>query len=285
MGAAHGPPGDGGAVVTARGAAVAFGPRVLWQDLDLAVAPGEFLAVLGPNGAGKSTFLKAVLGQQALSAGALSVAGRAAGHNNRAVGYIPQQRAMDAGLPLRARDVVALGIDGHRWGLRRRRQSDRRRAEEALDAVGGSAYADAPVGLLSGGEQQRVRVAQAIATDPTVLLCDEPLLSLDLLHQRAVSSIISRRRREHGTAVLFVTHEINPVLDQVDRVLYIANGQHRLGTPQEVMNSPTLSELYGTAVDVLTVRGRIIVVGTPDGPDPTSDHHHVQTPLPTEASR
>jgi zinc/manganese transport system ATP-binding protein len=265
--------GSAAPVLAARGAALAFGDRVLWSGLDLDLAPGEFLAVLGPNGAGKSTLLKAVLGQQALSAGELLVDGRPPGRGSRSVGYVPQQKSMDAATPLRARDLVGLGLDGHRWGLGRRSAADRRRIDEALRAVGAADYAEAPIGLLSGGEQQRVRIAQALATDPRVLLCDEPLLSLDLRHQRAVSEMIDRRRREHGTGVVFVTHEINPVLDLVDRVLYIANGQHRLGTPGEVMTSETLSALYGTPVDVVTVRGRIVVVGTPDHAAGPCEHH------------
>jgi zinc/manganese transport system ATP-binding protein len=258
-------------VLSARGAGVGFGDRVLWRDLDLDLAPGEFLAVLGPNGAGKSTFLKAVLGSQPLSAGRLEVAGRAPGRGNRAIGYVPQQKSMDAATPLRARDLVGMGIDGARWGPGRRTGEQRRRIAEALEAVGAAGYADAPVGLLSGGEQQRVRIAQALVGDPALLLCDEPLLSLDLGHQRAVSETIDRRRREHQTAVVFVTHEINPVLDLVDRVLYLVGGRHRLGTPDEVMTSENLSELYGTPVDVLRLRGRLVVVGAPDA---GTEHHH-----------
>jgi zinc/manganese transport system ATP-binding protein len=261
-------------VLHARDAAVAYGERVLWAHLDLDLAPGEFLAVLGPNGAGKSTLLKAALGRLPLSAGSLEVAGRPPGKGNRAVGYVPQQKSMDAATPLRARDLVAMGLDGHRWGLPRRSRDERLRVDRALAEVGADGYADAPIGLLSGGEQQRVRIAQALAADPALLLADEPLLSLDLGHQRAVSEIIDRRRREHGTAVVFVTHEINPVLELVDRVLYIVDGEHRLGTPREVMTSANLSELYGTPVDVLEVRGRIVVVGAPDHPAGPSHHHH-----------
>jgi zinc/manganese transport system ATP-binding protein len=255
---------------------MSFGDRVLWRGLDLELQPGEFLAVLGPNGAGKSTLLKAVLGQQPLSAGQLLIDGRSPGRGSDRVGYVPQQKSMDAATPLRARDLVALGIDGHRWGLRRRSAEQRQRIAAALEAVGATGYADAPVGLLSGGEQQRVRIAQALATDPALLLCDEPLLSLDLRHQRAVADMIDRRRREHDTAVVFVTHEINPVLDLVDRVLYIAGGGHRIGPPGEVLTSQTLSELYRTPVDVLNVRGRVVVVGTPDEPGGCS--HHDLTP-------
>jgi len=265
-------------VLRARDAAVAYGERVLWQHLDLDLAPGEFLAVLGPNGAGKSTLLKAALGRLPLSAGSLEVAGRPAGKGNRAIGYVPQQKSMDAATPLRARDLVAMGLDGHRWGLPRHGRDERLSVGRALAEVGADGYADAPIGLLSGGEQQRVRIAQALVADPALLLADEPLLSLDLGHQRAVSEIIDRRRREHGTAVVFVTHEINPVLELVDRVLYIVDGEHRLGTPREVMSSANLSELYGTPVDVLEVRGRIVVVGAPDHPAGPSHHHHDEEP-------
>ncbi|MCU1670563.1 MAG: Zinc import ATP-binding protein [Blastococcus sp.] len=260
-------------VLSARGAAVGFGDRVLWRDLDLDLAPGEFLAVLGPNGAGKSTLLRTILGHQPLAAGQLLVAGRPPGRGNRAIGYVPQQKSMDTATPLRARDLVAMGIDGTRWGPRRRSAEDRRRITAALAEVGASGYADAPIGLLSGGEQQRVRIAQALAADPKLLLADEPLLSLDLGHQRAVSEIIDRRRREHHAAVVFVTHEINPVLGLVDRILYLVGGRHRLGTPAEVMTSANLSELYQTPVDVLEVRGRIVVVGAPDHPAGPSQHH------------
>ena len=264
-------------VLSASGAAVAFGDRVLWSGLDLDLAPGEFLAVLGPNGVGKSTFLKAVLGQQQLTAGRLLLGGRPVEGRRGVgadVGYVPQQRSMDAATPLRARDLVGLGLDGSRWGIGRRSAADRRRIDEALAAVGATAYADAPIGLLSGGEQQRVRIAQALAGDPSLLLCDEPLLSLDLRHQRAVAGMIDRRRRNSGTAVVFVTHEINPVLEMVDRVLYIAGGQHRLGAPGEVLTSSTLTELYRTPVDVLEVRGRIVVVGTPDQPGGCAHEDH-----------
>jgi len=259
--------------VRLRGARLAYGPRVLWDGLDLDVAPGEFLAVLGPNGSGKTSLLQVLLGMRQLSAGTVQVAGRRAGRGFARLGYVPQQRPMDPQLPLRGRDLVALGLDGHRWGLAVRpaaRREHRRLVDAALAAVGASGYAGAPVGRLSGGEQQRLRVAQALVGDPSVLLCDEPLLSLDLAHQRTVASLIDARRRGHGTTVLFVTHEINPILPYVDRVLYLVDGRFRIGTPDEVMSSATLSQLYRTEVDVLRIRGRIVVVGGQDG----ADAHH-----------
>jgi zinc/manganese transport system ATP-binding protein len=250
------------AAVSLRGAGVRFGERTLWDGLDLDVAPGEFVAVLGPNGSGKTTLVRVLLGLLPLSAGEVRVGGAVPRRGDPSIGYVPQQKALDADLPLRGRDLVGLGLDGHRRGLGLRgRRERRRRVDEALAAVHGTAYADAPVGRLSGGEQQRLRVAQALVGDPAVLLCDEPLLSLDLAHQRVVTELIDRRRRSAGTAVLFVTHEINPVLPLVDRVLYLVDGRFRVGPTDEVMTSQVLSELYRTDVDVLRLRDRIVVVG------------------------
>ncbi|MGH3801193.1 MAG: metal ABC transporter ATP-binding protein [Pseudonocardiaceae bacterium] len=250
--------------VRLRGARLAYGPRVLWDSLDLDVAPGEFLALLGPNGSGKTSLLRVLLGLQPLSAGTVAIRGQPVRRGNRTVGYIPQQRALDPTLTLRSRDLVGLGLDGHRWGFGLPSARRRARVLEALDAVGARHYADAPVGLLSGGEQQRLRVAQALVGGPDLLLCDEPLLSLDLAHQQVVSELIDARRRTARTAVLFVTHDINPVLPAVDRVLYLVDGRFRIGTPDEVMNSATLSQLYRTDVDVIKVRGRLLVIGTPE---------------------
>ncbi|MFB7721094.1 metal ABC transporter ATP-binding protein [Nocardia sp. NPDC056100] len=246
-------------------ARLAYGARTLWQGLDLEVAPGEFIAVLGPNGSGKTSLLKMLLGQVALSDGTAEIAGSPARLGNSDIGYIPQQKTMDAGVQLRGVDLVGLGVDGHRWGLGfRGRKERKRKVAQAIADVGAEKYAYAPIDALSGGEQQRLRVAQALAGDPSVLLCDEPLLSLDLANQRLVSELIDKRRRTHDTAVLFVTHEINPILPLVDRVLYLVDGKFRIGTPDEVMTSEVLSELYRTQVDVLRVRGRLVVVGTGD---------------------
>ncbi len=257
-------------VVRLRGASLRFGDRLLWDGLDLDIAPGEFLAVLGPNGSGKTTMLRTLMGLQELSSGTVEVAGKPATRGSRKVGTIPQQRSFDDNTPLRARDLVALGIDGHKWGIRLGRKAMRKRVDALLELVGATAYAERPVGVLSGGEQQRLRAAQALADDPRLLLCDEPLLSLDLHHQQAVSSLIHRQACDHGAAVVFVTHEINPILQYVDRVLYLAGGRFHVGTPKEVMRSEVLSELYGSPIEVFESNGRIVVVGMPE----TVNHAH-----------
>ena len=255
------------------GAALAYGRRTVWSGLDLDVAPGEFVAVLGANGSGKTSLMRVVLGLQPLSAGRIEVAGRPVQRGSDDIGYVPQQRRADPLTPLRARDVVGQGLDGHRWGIGRPSGERRRRIAAALASVGAAEFADVPIGLLSGGEQQRIRIAQALVADPPLLLCDEPLLSLDLSSQRTVTSLVDRRRRDRNTAVLFVTHEINPVLPYVDRVLYLAGGRFRIGTVDEVLNSATLSELFGAPIEVVRVGGRILVAGIPETPSEAHCDH------------
>jgi zinc/manganese transport system ATP-binding protein len=246
--------------------------RELWKDLDLTVDAGEFIAVLGPSGSGKTTLLRAILGLRPLSEGRIQVDSRPVRRGNKRVGYIPQQRPFPLGTSLRARDLVALGVSGTRFGVPVPRRGDRARVDELLDAVGAASYADDPVGSLSGGEQQRLRIGQALADRPSLLLCDEPLSSLDLKNQRAVVSIIDEQRRATGAGVVFVTHDINPVLGTVDRILYIAGGRFRLGTPDEVLRSDVLSDLYGAPVEVVRTAGRLLVAGVPEG-EPHHPHH------------
>ncbi|MEP7178326.1 MAG: ABC transporter ATP-binding protein [Pseudonocardiales bacterium] len=262
--------------VRLRDAALRFGRRELWGGLDLDVAPGEFLAVLGPNGSGKTTLVKVLLGLQRLSEGTVEVCGRSPRRGSPHVGYVPQQKAFDRDVALRGRDLVRLGLDGHRWGTGRPSRRARQQVAKVIEAVGATGYADAPLGRLSGGEQQRLRIAQALLGDPSVLLCDEPLLSLDLSHQQATSALIDERRRSAGTSVVFVTHEINPILGMVDRVLYLAGKKWAVGTPEEIMTSERLSVLYDTDVDVLRIRDRIVVIGAPDAAhgDVDGSHHH-----------
>jgi zinc/manganese transport system ATP-binding protein len=272
------------AVLSLRDAALTLGGRSLWSGLDLDVAPGEFIAVLGANGSGKTSLLKAVLGQHPLSAGSATLLGEPVRHGDRRIGYIPQQRRPDDGVALRGRDLIALGVDGHRWGVPLPTAARRRQIDALLEAVGASHYARVPVSRLSGGEQQRLRVGQALAGVPRLLLCDEPLSSLDLRAQRVVSDLIDRHRRERDLGVLFVTHDINPVLDQVDRVLYLAGGRFRVGTPDEVLRSEVLSDLYSSPVDVIRTAGRIVIVGAPDESHAHDHGHSHDHPHPHESA-
>jgi zinc/manganese transport system ATP-binding protein len=254
-------------------AAVERGGRAIWGDASLEVEAGEFVAILGPNGSGKSTLLQVFLGELHLAHGWARVLGAEPGGRNARIGYLPQRHAFDAGVRIRGVDLVRLGLDGHRFGLPLPWADGerRRRVQEALEVVGAVPYAGRPIGELSGGEQQRLLIAQALVGRPELLLLDEPLDGLDLPNQAAVAALVGRISRTRGVTVLLVAHDVNPLLPHVDRVVYVAGGRVLSGTPDEVIRSETLSELYGVPVDVLRAPdGRLVVVGEPETPV----HHH-----------
>jgi zinc/manganese transport system ATP-binding protein len=265
------------AVVEVRDAAAVLGGRTIWSHIDTTIAAGEFVAILGPNGVGKSTLLKAILGLIPLAGGQVALLGRPPGRANGQVGYLPQRRSFDASLRVRGIDIVRLGLDGNRWGLplpgRRGRAADAR-VRQVVELVGATAYAHRPVGECSGGEQQRLLIAQALVRQPRLLLLDEPLDSLDLPNQAAVATLISRIARTEQIAVVMVAHDVNPILPYLDRVIYLGRHGAVSGTPAEVLTSETLTALYGTPIEVLsTTDGRLVVVGQPEPPAVHTDRH------------
>ncbi len=257
-----------GHAVSLQDAQLAFGDRLLWNHLDLTASPGEFIAVLGPNGCGKTSLLKVLLGQLPLTAGAALVDGRPVTSGSGRIGYVPQHHSTERGVLLRGRDLVRLGIDGRHWGAITLRSGDRARrraaVQQALRSVDGEHLADVEVGVMSGGELQRIRIAQSLVDEPMLLLCDEPLLALDPANAELVAALIDRRRREAGTTVIVVTHEVNPILPYVDRVLYLAGGRFTVGSVDEVMTTETLSALYQADIQVLRIKDRYVVLGAPD---------------------
>jgi len=242
--------------------------RAVWTGLSVEVAAGELVAVLGPNGAGKTTLLRLLLGHHRPSAGRVEVLGAAPRRGNPGLGYVAQHRSFDPDLPLRGADYVRLGLDGHRWGVPLPSHAVRAAVARALEAAGAGDFAASPVGRLSGGEQQRLRIAQALVAGPALLLADEPLASLDLASQAQVMALLDQRRRRTGMAVVVVTHELDPVLPYADTVVYLAPGGWAAGPPAEVLTSAMLSRLHGTQVDVLRVRDRVVIVGQPRGVHP-----------------
>jgi len=259
-----------GPAVAFEDAAVRLGGRTIWEHLTFSVEPGEFVAVLGPNGSGKSTLVKAILGLAPLSAGRATVLGAAPGRARNEVGYLPQRHSIDPATHVRGVDLVRLGLDGTRWGVPLpgvRRREDARRVAEVLELVGADDFATAPIAKLSGGEQQRLLIAQALVRHPRILLLDEPLDSLDLPNQVAVAALVRRICHEQQVAVLLVAHDVNPIIGYLDRVVYVAGGRAVEGTPDEVISSETLSRLYGTPIEVLRASdGRLVVVGQPEAP-------------------
>jgi len=260
-----------GGCVRLSGVAVRLGGRTVWSDVDLDVEPGELVVVLGPNGAGKTTLLRVLLGMVAPHGGTVSVLGRPPGAAGCSVDYLPQRRPAAAETRIRARDVIALGVDGHRWGMPLPfGRGHRDRVDRVVDAAartGVTDLLDRPVAELSGGELQRVLIAQAMTRRPRLLLLDEPLAGLDLTAQGAVAALLRRLCRTDGIAVVLVSHDVNPFLGDgpggaPDRVVYVAAGHAATGPPEEVLTGARLSRLYGSPVEVLrSASGRLVVVG------------------------
>jgi zinc/manganese transport system ATP-binding protein len=265
------PPAEGrdDEILTVDGISVTLSGRQVLDTVRFAIRPGELTGLIGSNGAGKTTLFRVILGLQAATAGQVLVAGRPRARRSRLIGYVPQKILFDPDMPLRARDVAALGLDGHRLGVPLPSARRRRLVDEMLEAVGAQRFADARIGNLSGGEQQRVLIAHALISEPRLLLMDEPLANLDLRSEQEVVTLLARIASRQRIAVLISAHDINPLLPVTDRIVYLADGRAVSGTVEEVVRSEVLSALYGHHVDVLRVHDRILVVGGPrDSPHP-----------------
>ncbi|MDQ6878032.1 MAG: ABC transporter ATP-binding protein [Candidatus Dormibacteraeota bacterium] len=254
---------DPGAAIVARDLSASYGARPIWSGANFSIPSGSFTAILGPNGGGKSTLIRMILGQIAPAAGRLEVLGQPPRRGNPEMGYTPQGSSFDPHLSLRGRDFVGLGIDGHRWGIRLAGRTTAARATTAaISAVDAAGYADRPLGRLSGGEQQRLLLGQALVGNPRLLLMDEPLSHLDVRNQGAIVQLISQVGRERKLTILLIAHDVNPLLRHIDHVLYVAHGKVAMGKPAEIITSETLSNIYSAPVEVLTdSRGRVFVVG------------------------
>jgi zinc/manganese transport system ATP-binding protein len=253
-----------------------LGGRRVLGGISLKIASGQFVGVLGPNGAGKTTLMRAVLGLVAPSGGAIRVLGQRATRGNPAIGYMPQVlSAAPQGTRLSGWDFVASVASGHRLGLPILGRRTRTEIERALDLVGARKLARRPLAEISGGERQRLLLAQSLIGHPQLLLLDEPLISLDPRHQQEVVELVKTLQAELGITVLFSAHEINPLLGAIDQVLYLGNGQAALGTIDEVITGPVLSRLYGSAIDVIRLKGRIFVMSGSHNVERDEHRHEV----------
>jgi zinc/manganese transport system ATP-binding protein len=255
-------PGPSSAAVAAQGLEVAYGERVVWRDANFSIEPGEYVAVIGPNGAGKTTLFRLLLGLLPPAKGRLSVFGAPPRRGTPEIGYVPQRHSISNETHVRCFDLVRLGFSGHRLGFPISGRQETAAAWTALKSVGAAELADLPLGALSGGELQRVFLAEALVGDPELLLLDEPLSNLDLRRAKELVRLVNGLVRSRNVAALLVAHDINPLIQYLDKVIYVANGRVATGTPEEVLTSESLTRLYGVRVEVLRDSvGNIVIVG------------------------
>lgn len=241
-------------------ATIALGGRPILSDVSLAIRAGEFIGVLGPNGSGKTTLLRALLALVAPTSGTIRIFGEPPRRGNAAIGYMPQARGLIPDFRISGRDFISASINGERWGLPSSGAKLRALADEALTAVDALSLADRPISEMSGGERQRLLLAQVFFGNPKLLLLDEPLIGLDPRNQHRIVDLVKRLARERGVTVLFSAHELNQVLPAIDRVLYLGNGQAALGTVGEVVTAPVLSRLYQSDIEVVRAGGNLFVL-------------------------
>ncbi len=252
-----------------------LGKHTVLRDITLSIQQGEFIGLLGPNGAGKTTLLRALLGLITPRTGTLRVLGAHVMRGNPVIGYMPQARSVSAYPHLSGFDFIACAANGHRWGLPWMDRAARRSVEHALELVDAQDLAKRALSNMSGGERQRLLLAQCLLGQPRLLLLDEPLISLDPSHQHSIVELVRRIQQQLDITVLFSAHELNPLLHVLDRVLYLGRGSAALGEIDEVITRPVLSRLYGSAIEVLRMHGRIFVMsGTSEIEKDEHRHHH-----------
>ena len=250
-----------GEVLAVRHVSVSLSGRQILRDIDFSLNSGEFCGLIGANGSGKTTLLRTILGFVTSSSGTVAIAGK----KLTSVGYVPQKSNLDPFIPMRARDLVALGLDGHRFGIPLPSQRNRWQVDEMLEAVDANGFAEQRIGELSGGQQQRVLIAHALVRRPRLLVLDEPLANLDIRSVAEIVRLLQQVSRRHQVAILLSAHDMNPLLQAMDRIVYLAQGRAASGPTAAVVKTEVLSRLYGYHIDVIRVHGRILVVAAEGG--------------------
>ena len=260
--------------ITFKSLGLSYGDHEVISHFSGTIRQGEFVAVLGPNGAGKSTLIKALLGLLDASSGEMKVFGETPKCGHERIGYMPQLRSNAASCSLSGRAYLHAVLDGYRWGFAGPSAEKEKLVLEALQAVDAQGFMDRPFDVLSGGERQRVSLAQALLGSPDILLLDEPLLNLDPRRQGELIEIVNSVCRKRNVTVLFVGHDINPLMKVVDRVLYIAGGTAALGTVDEVINAEALSKLYHTEMKVFKIEDMLFIMAEDNRVIEHGDHFH-----------
>jgi len=254
--------GEQSSLIVAEDVTAGYRDKMVWKGATFSFGRGEFVAVIGPNGAGKTTLFRMLLGLQPPLAGSLRILGAQPRRGNTRIGYVPQRHIIDSDTNIEAKELVRLGLSGKRWGFNPFSHGDRKAAEDALEAVGATELGQRPLGVLSGGELQRIFLAEALVGNPDILLLDEPLSNLDIRRETELLHLVNDVVRKRGVTALLIAHNINPLLPHLDKVMYIANGKVATGTPSQVLTSESLSSLYGIQVEVLRdPHGNVAIIG------------------------
>jgi zinc/manganese transport system ATP-binding protein len=256
-------------IITAENVVAGYRDKIVWRDASFAVDRGEFVAVIGPNGAGKTTLFRLLLGLQQPISGSIKIFSARPKRGNPQIGYVPQRHLIDSETNIECLELVRLAISGKHWGFSLFSQSDYKMAFDTLQAVGAAELAHRSLSALSGGELQRIFLAEALVSNPDILLLDEPLSNLDIKRAQELVQLINNLVRSRNVTAFLVAHDINPLLPFLDNVIYIANGKVATGKPKEVLTSEALTALYGVHVEVMRdSRGNVAIIGTG-----TEDHH------------
>jgi len=257
-------------IISAENLTVGYEDNTVWQNANFTIDHGEFVAIIGPNGSGKTTLFRLLLGLQQPIQGTIKVFDARPKRGNEHIGYIPQRHIIDEETNLESLELVRLGFSGNKWGMNPFSKEDRKAALDALESVGAEELVHRSLVGLSGGELQRVFLAEALVSEPHLLLLDEPLSNLDIRREQELVQVIHNVVRERDVTALIIAHNINPLLPVLDKVIYIANGKVAIGKPDEVLTSEALSALYGIQVEVLRgSQGQIAVIGTEE-----NQHHY-----------
>jgi zinc/manganese transport system ATP-binding protein len=261
-------------ILSIKNVGVRLGGRDILRGVSADIFPGEFIGVFGPNGAGKSTLMRCLLGLIPYCAGELSVFGEAPGQANSVIGYMPQSRAHLENTALSARALVSAVEGGNRWGVPWSTRASREEVERAIGLAGAEEYAHRPFSVLSGGEKQRVMLAQALIGKPRLLVLDEPLISLDPRNQARMIECVAGIKATTGATILFAAHDINPLIGVLDRLIYVAGGGAVIGAADDIISSAALSRLYGTTIHVVRAEGRIFIVAGEGNVTEAERHDH-----------